>query len=73
MSHMLAIHSRKPNAAQKARLKKSLSEIDKHLSLCVGSQPGEQAMYVEAPDEYGASHMTEKAQAVRALVAEVMG
>jgi len=71
MSHMLAIHSRKPNAAQKARLKKSLSEIDKHLSLCVGSQP--QAMYVEAPDEYGASHMTEKAQAVRALVAEVMG
>lgn len=72
MPHYLGTHNSKPNAAQKAQLTKALKAIDADLTLCIGTQPGEAAMYVEAPDAYGASHMIEKRQAVREAVKSVM-
>lgn len=72
MSTFIAARTRKPTAAQKTQITKGLKTIDNHLVLCIGAAPGEAAMYVEAPDEYGASHMAEKAQAVRDLVGRVM-
>lgn len=72
MAHFIGLCDRKPNAAQKSEIKSGLREIDRDLVLAIGAAPGEQAMYVEAPDSYGASHTAEKAQSVRDLVRRVM-
>ena len=72
MAHFLGTCNRKPNASQKSIMKKGLREIDPDLVLAIGATPGEQPMYVEAPDNYAASHMAEKARAVTDLVRKVM-
>lgn len=74
MPHFLGISSKKPNAAQKRQLIRDLREFDRDLTLCVGSQPGEAACYVEAPDYYGSMSvdMTEKRNAVRAIVSKYL-
>lgn len=77
MAHFLALKSSKPNAAQKSQITKALREIgaqhgDK-LAIGGGTIKGEQPFYVEAPDYWGASHMADACEEVRAAVTKVMG
>lgn len=64
MEKFLATRTKKPNAAQKAQIKKMLKEISHELVMCIGTQPGEMAFYVAAPEYWGASHMQEQCNAV---------
>jgi hypothetical protein len=74
MAHFLAIQSKKPNAVQKRQITSALKEFDKDLALCIGSNPGEAACYVEAPDCYGSNDVdtTARCESVRAIVATYM-
>lgn len=64
MEKFLATRNSKPNAAQKAQIKKMLASISPELVMCIGTQPGEMAFYVAAPEYWGASHMQEHCAAV---------
>ena len=74
MAHLIAQRAQRPNAAQAAQIKKGLKSFaGDHLALVVDTQAGKPVMWIECPDNYGASHMTDKAQAVRNLIKQVMG
>ena len=73
MSYLFAVSTSRPNAAQKAKLVRGLAQIDADLTACVGVKgTSEAAFYVEAPDNYGASHLRDKAEAARTLVKSVL-
>lgn len=74
MAHLIAQRAQRPNAAQAAQIKKGLKSFSgDHLALVVDTQAVQPVMWIECPDNYGASHMTDKAQAVRNLIKQVMG
>lgn len=74
MAHVIGLRAKNPSAAQAAQIRKGLKAFTgDYLSLVTDKQNGKPAMWVECQDDYGASHMAEKAQAVRSLLDRVMG
>lgn len=74
MAHFLVVKSRHPNAAQKSQIVKGLKTFyGDHLALAIDCQNGKPLMWVECPDNYGASGLEHRAQAVIDLVDRVMG
>ena len=73
MTHFIAKHdTRKPNAAQAAKIRKALRAIDPDLSLIVDGTRGAAACWVAGPDYYGASHYAEQRKAAVTVFRAVM-
>jgi hypothetical protein len=69
MAHLFAVSNTMPSGKQAKDLQARLKALDHNLTLALGCpEYGQAACWIEAPDEWGASHMREKAGEARAIV-----
>lgn len=72
MPAFIATSKKRPNAAQAQQIRARLRKIDPELALVVNHEQGVMPCCIEAPEEYGTSHMAEQRAAAVAVFREFM-